>query len=152
MIMPAPISNIISSYRNLFAENDQIPAMVPQRKARPVYIFFIDFVLSPHFSFKRCVMSFPTSSSILLSNAMDRSINCSGFGEVSPNSQFEIVCLVTFTFSASFSCENPFSFLHITSPPGHSILNIVFAKLPNTFGTCAKNFNIPHFFTVSVKD
>lgn len=43
---------------------------------------------------------------------MDRSINCSGFGEVSPNSQFEIVCLVTFTFSASFSCENPFSFLN----------------------------------------
>ena len=59
------------------------------------------------------IASFPTSSSMLMSNCFDKRINCSGFGAVSPNSQFDMVCLVTLIFSASFSCESPFFFLKV---------------------------------------
>ena len=36
---------------------------------------------------------------------LDKSFNCSVFGDVSPSSQFEIVCLVTFIISAKSSCD-----------------------------------------------
>ena len=57
-------------------------------------------------------------SSTLTLNAFDIFFNCSGLGVVSPNSQLEIVCLVTSTFSPNCSCESPFFFLNckILSP------------------------------------
>ena len=48
-------------------------------------------------------MSLFNNSSILTFNALDNNFSCSGFGEVSPSSQFDIVCLVTSTFSANCS-------------------------------------------------
>ena len=63
------------------------------------------------FSTNTCLMSLFNNSSILTLSALDNNFNCSGFGEVSPSSQFDIVCLVTSTFSANCSCESLQSFL-----------------------------------------
>ena len=64
------------------------------------------------FSTNTCLISLFNNSSILTFNALDNNFNCSGFGEVSPSSQFDIVCLVTSIFSANCSCENLQSFLN----------------------------------------
>lgn len=50
------------------------------------------------FSTNTCLISLFNNSSILTFNALDNNFNCSGFGEVSPSSQFDIVCLVTSIF------------------------------------------------------
>ena len=58
------------------------------------------------FSTNTSLMSLFNNSSILTLSTLDNSFNCSGLGDVSPNSQFDIVCLVTFIFSANCSCES----------------------------------------------
>lgn len=55
----------------------------------------------------------------------DNNFNCSGFGEVSPSSQFDIVCLVTSTFSANCSCESLQSFLNFKMLSPNFILSLL---------------------------
>ena len=102
-------------------------------------------------STKTCLISLSNNSSILIFNVFDKSFNCSGLGAVSPNSQFEIVCLVTFTCSPNCSCERLFFFLYskILFPNDISITpfkdnyrNLYSPSLPNSFGTLSKTFNI----------
>ena len=72
---------------------------------------FFKFEKSSVFLAETGFVPFPTRQSMLLSRAFDKSISCSGLGAVVPNSQFDMVCLVTLICSASFSCESPFCFL-----------------------------------------
>lgn len=55
------------------------------------------------FSTMTDLMSLLSNSSMLIFKTLDNNFNCSGLGEVSPNSQLEMVCQVTSTFSASCS-------------------------------------------------
>lgn len=54
-----------------------------------------------------------TNSSAFTFKTLDKSFNYSVLGLVLPNSQFEIVCLVTFINSANCSCESSFIFLKL---------------------------------------
>ena len=85
-----------------------------KQQSIPFRIFLIVFVcFSVIFTFDKTTFckSLSIKSSTLIFNAFESNFNCSGFGEVSSNSQLEIVCLVTFTFSPNYSCERPFFFL-----------------------------------------
>lgn len=102
------------------------------------------------FSTNTCLISLFNNSSILTLSALDNNFNWVGLGAVSPNSQFDIVCLVTLIFSANCSYESLQSFLSlkILSPNfilispftnNYICVNIIF--LPNVFGILSKTFN-----------
>ncbi len=57
-----------------------------------LFIISASFSVLFTFSTNTCLMSLFNNSSILIFNALDNNFNWSGFGEVSPSSQFDIVC------------------------------------------------------------
>lgn len=80
---PAMVIPSISTYRNLFAENAHTHATTQHKTINPIQI---SFILLFSLELPDDIVSFPTSSSMLMSSSFDRRINCSGFGAVSPNS------------------------------------------------------------------
>ena len=140
----------ISLYLNLLAKFPTIAAIKPPIIIEPKCILLILSLL-----WFLYLVSFPNNSSTLTFKVFDNASNCSGFGDVSPNSQLDIVCLDTSIFSASCSCEKLFFFLKdkiflfnfIFVPPKKIIYLYIFALLLNSFIIIAKVFNIFHKYS-----
>ncbi len=87
------------------------------RIAPPTFIILIiipaSFSVLLTLSTSKSLISLSTNSSRLTLKILDNSFACLISGDVSPNSHFEMVCLVTFNCSASSSCVILFFFLSV---------------------------------------